>query len=183
MIHSLSLWTWQASLSLSGSSSPLCFLQFFSPFLTLSSCPFQDDKLMSACISISLFCRRHHISPRLITYTPTHTHAQGHTHTHTVDYWHVRASWSATIVQSVYKPGLSCDPFCLCTCVCVCIVKDGPIADLCVICVCVCERVFLRDFGVRLVIDFPICAEHGSVTELDTAQVGFLLASTTNAGL
>lgn len=70
---------------------------FFSSFLPPSSSPFQDDKLMSACISISLCWRRHHISPHPVTYTPTLTHAKGHTHT--VDYWHIRASWSADAVE------------------------------------------------------------------------------------
>lgn len=79
---------------------------------------------------------------------------------------------------------------CVCVSVCVCVLhKIGELQICCGLSVCVWlwarmhACVLLRDFGVWLVIDFPICADHSSMAELDTAQVSFLLASTTNAWL
>lgn len=144
---------------------------------------------MAAYISISLCWRQPHHSPRLVRHTPTHTHTGMlmHTHTHTNTYsqghthtqcWllvhlscemqHMRVRWNHCVWLVCVKGwGAVCE-------------REASVFE----CVCEGERgalVSLRDFGVWLVIDFPICADDSLVTKLDTAQVSFLLASTTNA--
>lgn len=112
----------------------------------------QDDKFMSAYISIYLFARDNVTSPLDKSHIPTRMHACKH--------------------KNIVSNGEPAPPK-HSQCVCfgggehsVCCIKQKN---------CSFFVYVMRDISVWLIFDFPMCAEHSSVTKLDSAGVSFFL--------